>query len=170
MDIRLAGPEEATAVAQVHVRAWQAAYRSLLPDKYLDGLRAEDRAARYDVATQDPARPCTMVALDGDTICRFATVAPAPESDAPGYGEVCALYGSPQRWRSGIGAALVSAARRRLMLLGYKRAVVWVLLGNTPAQRFYEQDGWRSDGLERVATVWGATVQETRYSRDLGDG
>jgi GNAT superfamily N-acetyltransferase len=34
-------------VACVHVRSWQAAYRGLLPDEYLDGLRAEDRANRY---------------------------------------------------------------------------------------------------------------------------
>lgn len=170
LDIRLARPEDATAVAQVHVCAWQAGYRNLLPDEYLDGLRAEDRAARYDFASRDPGRPSTLVALDGDTICGFATVAPAAGSDAAGYGELCALYVSPERWRTGIGAALVSAARRRLMLLGYRQAVVWVLLGNTPAERFYEQDGWRSDGQQRVATVWDATVQEIRYSRDLEGG
>ena len=27
-------------VARVHVRSWQAGYRGLLPDAYLDGLRA----------------------------------------------------------------------------------------------------------------------------------
>ena len=47
MEIRPAEPEDALAVARVHVRTWQAAYRSLLPDHYLDQLRAEDRAARY---------------------------------------------------------------------------------------------------------------------------
>jgi GNAT superfamily N-acetyltransferase len=170
LDIRLARPEDATAVAVVHVRAWQAGYRDLLPDKYLDGLRAEDRAARYDFVSRDPERPSTLVALDGDTICGFATVAPAAQGDAPAYGELSALYVSPERWRCGIGAALVSAARGRLSVLGYKQAVVWVLLGNTQAQRFYEQDGWSSDGLQRVATVWGATVEEIRYSRDLGAG
>jgi len=170
LDIRLARAEDATAVALVHVRAWQVGYRNLLPDDYLDGLRAEDRAARYDFVSQDPGRPSTLVALDAGTICGFATVAPAAPGDAPGYGELCALYVCPERWRSGIGAALVSAARGRLLLLGYKQAVVWVLFGNTQAQRFYEQDGWRSDGLQRVATVWGATVQEIRYSRDLEDG
>jgi len=170
LDIRLARPEDATAVAQVHVRAWQAGYRDLLPDEYLDGLRAEDRAARYDFASRDRGRPSTLVALDSDTICGFVTVAPAAEGDAPGCGELCALYVSPERWRGGIGGALVNAARTRLLLLGYRQAVVWVLLGNAQAQRFYEQDGWRNDGLQRVATVWGATVQEIRYSRNLGGG
>ncbi len=167
LDIRLARPEDATAVAQVHVRAWQAGYRNLLPDEYLNGLRAEDRAARYDFVSRDPARPSTLVALHGDTLCGFATVAPAAQGDAPGYGEICALYVSPERWRSGIGAALVRAARKRLLLLGYRQALLWVLLGNTRAERFYEHDGWTSDGLRRAATVWGATIDEVRYSRDL---
>jgi GNAT superfamily N-acetyltransferase len=168
MDIRLARPEDAAAVAQVHVRAWQVGYRNLLPDGYLDGLRAEDRAAVYDFSGRDSSRPSTLVAVDGEVICGFATVAPAAQADAPGYGELCALYVSPERWRSGIGAVLVGAARKRLLLLGYQQAVLWLLLGNTRAERFYERDGWTSDGLRRAATVWGAAVEETRYSRNLG--
>jgi len=168
LDIRLARPEDATAVAQIHVRAWQAAYGNLLSDQYLDALRVQDRAAGYDFLSRDSGRPSTLVALDGDTICGFATVAPAAQCDAPGYGELCALYVSPERWRGGIGTALVKAARKRLLLLGYRQALLWVLLGNTRAERFYQHDGWTRDGLQRSATVWGATVEEIRYSRDLG--
>jgi GNAT superfamily N-acetyltransferase len=167
LEIRLARPEDATVVAQVHVRAWQAAYRNLLPDEYLDGLRAEDRAARYDFVSRDPGRPSTLVALNGGTICGFATVAPAAHGDAPGYGELCGLYVLPERWRTGIGAALVRAARERLLLLGHRQAVLWVLIGNTRAERFYEHDGWTHDGLRRTAIVWDAAIEEIRYSRVL---
>lgn len=167
LDVRLARPEDALAVAQVHVRAWQAAYRNLLPDEHLDGLRAEDRAARYDFANRDPTLPSTLVAVDGDSICGFATVARAPQRDTPECGELCALYVSPQRWGNGIGVALVKAARSRLLLLGHRRAVLWILLGNARADRFYRRDGWTCDGLQRTAIVWGATVEEVRYSRDL---
>jgi GNAT superfamily N-acetyltransferase len=167
LDIRLARPEDATAVAQIHVCAWQAGYRSLLPDEYLDGLRAGDRVARYDFVTRDSRRPSTLVAVNNGAICGFATVAPAAQSDAPGYGELAALYVLPERWRTGIGAILVRAARERLLLLGYRQAVLWVMVGNTRAARFYEHDGWRSDGLQRAAAAWGATVEEIRYSRDL---
>jgi len=168
VDIRLARPEDASAVAEIHVRAWQVAYRTLLPDEYLNGLRPEDRAARYDFASRDPGRPSTLVAVDGEAICGFATVAPAAQGDAPGYGELCALYVSPERWGKGIGAVLAKEARKRLSLLGYQQPVLWVLLGNARAERFYERDGWTSDGLRRAATVWGAAVEEIRYSRNLG--
>lgn len=47
MIVRAACPGDAMEVAGVHVRAWQVGYRGLLPDAYLDGLRAEERAARF---------------------------------------------------------------------------------------------------------------------------
>ena len=46
-------------VARVHVRAWQVAYRNLLPDGYLDGLKPEDRARRYTFGGTDPREPMT---------------------------------------------------------------------------------------------------------------
>lgn len=117
--------------------------------EYLDGLRAEDRAARYDFATRDPGRPSTLVALNGDTIWGFATVAPAAKV-------------TRRDWRG----TRESGAQRSL-LLRYRQVVLWVLLGNTRSQRFYEHDGWASDGLRRAATVWGATAEETTYSRNF---
>ncbi|MER6578988.1 hypothetical protein [Nonomuraea sp. NPDC001023] len=43
MRIRKATPADAQAIAEIHVRSWQAAYRGLLPQDHLDGL---DPAAR----------------------------------------------------------------------------------------------------------------------------
>ena len=48
MFLRPAEPGDASAVALVHVRAWQTRYRKLLPDEYLDGLRPEERARAPD--------------------------------------------------------------------------------------------------------------------------
>ena len=42
-EIRRARPEDAEAVARVHVAGWRHAYRGLLPDDYLDGLDWRDR-------------------------------------------------------------------------------------------------------------------------------
>lgn len=71
-----AQPEDAMAVARVHVRSWQAAYRKILRDEYLNHLRIEDRAAEYDFASLDPSKPRTIVAVDGGmsrAIYGFAT-------------------------------------------------------------------------------------------------
>jgi len=57
MLLRPAQPADAAAVARVHVRSWQVAYRGLLPDEYLDGLQPEDRAPHYTFGDRGPGRP-----------------------------------------------------------------------------------------------------------------
>src|SRR5262249_25481915 len=130
MLLRPAEPEDALAVARVHVRSWQAAYRTLLPDDYLDKLRPEDRAQKYDFASRDPLKPWTIVAVEEGLIYGSATTAPSHEPDLPHHGELCALYVDPERWGRGIGVALVSAARARLVELGFRNAFLWILAGN----------------------------------------
>ena len=158
------------AVARVHVHSWQAAYRNILPDDYLDQLRPEDRAAQYDFATRDPLKPQTILAIEEGihpAIHGFATTMPVTDSDMPGYGELCALYVDPQNWGHGLGVALVAAARAQMFEHGFRKAILWVLTGNVRAERFYQNDGWKADGVRRTATVWGIDVDEIRYSRDL---
>jgi GNAT superfamily N-acetyltransferase len=167
MLLRPAQPDDALAVARVHVRSWQAAYRTLLPDDYLDRLRPEDRAQHYDFATRDPQKPRTIVAEDNGCIYGFATTAPSRDSDLPTHGELCALYLDPDQWGRGIGAALVTAARGHLAEAGFQYALLWVLAGNLRAERFYRCDGWTTDNHHRTDTLWGITVEEVRYLRSL---
>lgn len=168
MLLRPAQPEDAVDVARVHVRAWQVGYRGLLPDEYLDALRPEQRAQRYDFATQDNRKPATLVALAQGAIRGFATVAPARDSDRADHGELCALYVDPDWWGHGMGAALIAAARQRLFAQGFRCASLWLLAGNARAERFYRKDGWQPDGHRRVDQVWAVTVDELRYHTALG--
>jgi GNAT superfamily N-acetyltransferase len=167
MLLRPAEPEDALDVARVHVRSWQAGYRGLLPDAYLDGLRAEERAERYRFDSDNMREPATVVAIEDGMICGFVTTAPARDSDIPEHGEVFALYVDPEWWGRGFGVALMSAARTRLVDAGFRNAVLWLLAGNARADRFYRIDGWVPDGLNRRDTVWGVTVDEVRYQRVL---
>jgi GNAT superfamily N-acetyltransferase len=156
------------AIARVHVRSWQVAYRGLLPEDYLDQLHPEDRARTYDFTSLDPLKPRTIVAANEGLIHGFATTAPSRDPDRANYGELCALYVDPEHWGRGKGQALVSAARAYLLELGFKDAFLWVLRGNVRAERFYQLDGWSADGISRTDTVWAVTVDEVRYQRGLG--
>lgn len=167
MVIRPAEPGDAMAVACVHVRTWQTAYRTLIPDDYLDSLRPKDRAARYDFATRDPLKPRTVVAVERGAILGFATTAPSQEPDLPKYGELYALYVDPAHWGRGVGVALISAARSRLAALGFRKALLWVLAGNVRAVRFYEMNGWVADGVRRMHERHGVEIPEVRYQRGL---
>jgi GNAT superfamily N-acetyltransferase len=167
MQLRPAEPSDAMAVARVHVRSWQVAYRGLLPEDYLDQLHPEDRARTYDFTSLDPLKPRTIVAVEEGLIHGFATTAPSRDPDLANYGELCALYVDPEQWGRGIGHALVSAARAYLSELGFRHAFLWVLRGNVRAERFYQTDRWATDGVRRTDSVWGVTVDEVRYQRGL---
>jgi GNAT superfamily N-acetyltransferase len=147
---RSAESDDAIAVARVHVHSWQVAYRTLLPGDYLDQLRPEDRAQKYNFSSLDPR---TVVAVDAGVIHGFATTAPARELDMPGHGELCALYVDPDHWGRGIGMVLVGSARARLFDLGFRHAVLWVLAGNVRAERFYRIDRCVPDGQRRTESV-----------------
>ncbi|HZB87689.1 MAG TPA: GNAT family N-acetyltransferase [Terracidiphilus sp.] len=169
MLLRAAEPDDALDVARVHVRSWQAGYRGLLPDEYLGQLRPEDRAPHYDFATDDPAKPHTIVAVEDSRICGFATTMPARDTYLVSFGELVALYVDPNDWGCGIGVALVAAARAKMIAGGFEHAVVWVLAGNVRAMRFYERDAWTCDGTEKSEEMWGISLQSVRYRRSLAE-
>lgn len=143
------------------------AYRGILPDEYLEGLRAEDRVLKYDFSCADPAKPHTIVEIDDGRVVGFATTCAARDSDLKDAGELTALYVDPRYWSLGVGASLIAAARLRLKNLGFQKAYLWLLDGNVRGSRFYQKDGWAPDGCNRIDTIWGITVNETRYRRDI---
>jgi GNAT superfamily N-acetyltransferase len=165
--IRPATPHDVLPVARVHVRAWQKAYRGLVPGEFLDQMRPEDRAQRYTFGSADLQLPFTLLAHEGGVIQGFATTAPANDAGLAGYGELNALYVDPDYWGRGIGLALMQAARARLSDLGFGHALLWMLAGNTRAERFYQLDGWTHDGARKPKLVWGVTVESLRFQRKL---
>jgi GNAT superfamily N-acetyltransferase len=167
MIIRLAVSQDAQKIAEVHVRSWQAAYRGLLPAEYLDNLRPEDRASHYDFSHADQQKPRTLVAEIDGLIAAFATTRPAEEADLPGFGELCALYASPEFWNRGVGVALVRAARAQMLEQGFRSAALWLLKGNERGERFYRRDGWLPDGTNKSDRLWGVDVEDFRYVRQL---
>jgi GNAT superfamily N-acetyltransferase len=162
-----AQPHDAAAVAAVHVRSWQVGYRGILPDDYLDGLRPEDRMARYTFGSADPKLPSTTVASRDGVICGFVTTGPSRDGADDTTGEVFALYVDPGAWGLGVGRRLMTEARARLWERGFTEAVLWVLVGNVRAERFYGADGWRPDGRRRTDEVWNVSVNELCYRREL---
>jgi ribosomal protein S18 acetylase RimI-like enzyme len=167
LSVRPASPDDAAAVAGVHVRSWQGAYRGLLPDEYLDGLRPDDRVSHYTFGATDLSTPATAVAVEDGDICGFVTTGPCRDADETRTGEVLALYVDPRAWGAGVGARLMAEARAHLGHQGFTEALLWVLVGNDRAQRFYRIDGWQPDGGRRSDEVWGVVVDEVRFRRRL---
>lgn len=169
VEIRVATAEDALEVAGVRVRAWQSAYRGLLPDEHLDGLRVEERAAHYTLGSSEPSMPYTVVAVEHGAICGFATTGPSRDEDAPGLAELYALYVDPGRWSRGVGDQLHARALERMREQGYRDALLWVLTGNEHAERFYRRRGWARDGASRWEEPYGVRSRVIRYRRSLAE-
>lgn len=166
-ELRRATGADAAAVAAMHIRAWQAAYRGIVPDPFLDGLDVEARASRYAFDRSGPGDPETWIAVEGDDVVGMVCVSPSRDDDLPGLGEVCALYVAPDRWRSGAGSSLMARAERLLTDAGFTEASLWVLEDNARGRRFYEAAGWEADGRTRTGEIGGRELVGVRYRKTL---
>ena len=169
MTIRLATALDADGVASVHVRSWQAAYRGHLPDNVLDGLSVQRRAGfwRSFIDARRSGEHLFVMAEEG-AVVGFAHAGVCRDQAAPdGTGEVSSIYLAPEVWGTGRGRALMGACVDQLAVDGHHQAVLWVLVTNNRARRFYEAAGWACDEAVKTEEMLGTTVTETRYRRPL---
>ena len=102
-EVRAAVAADSLAVARVHVRSWQSAFRGLIAQEYLDSLTPHVWAARYTFGRIGFRLPSTLVAVDGTTILGLATTGLSRDTDPANFGELMAIYVDPTYIRAGIG-------------------------------------------------------------------
>lgn len=163
--IRWGVPADALALAEIHVLAWQVGYRGLLPDDLLDSLSAVERLPRWRERLAEPAQRVLVAELEGQP-AGWLVIGPQRDEDLDPQriGEIYAVYVHPEAWRHGCGAALMARAKAEMTGQGYAEASLWVLRGNLRAIRFYEVQGFWSDGAGKVETSRaGIAFDEVRY-------
>jgi ribosomal protein S18 acetylase RimI-like enzyme len=177
--VRLATLDDAGAIADIHVRGWQAAYRGLVPDAVLDGLSLERRAAGWRQTIERQGRelatePATaldrtwMVETDAGVV-GFAAAGPGRDESASapeGSGEVYAIYLAPEARGRGYGRTLFEHTIADLRARAFKPIVVWVFEANPVARRFYGAAGFRADGARSTIDFDGVAIDEIRYRLD----
>ncbi|MGH8915923.1 MAG: GNAT family N-acetyltransferase [Acidimicrobiia bacterium] len=162
--IRDARLEDAAGLARVHVSSWQAAYRGLIDQAFLDSLDVESRTERWDRLLMQTRGRVLVSEADGE-IAGFCTVGPSTD---PEWGEVYAIYVAPEHWGVGLGRDLLDAGEQALSDAGEELALLWVLAGNTRARSFYERQGWRLGKPIRIENIGGTDFNEARYEKSLG--
>lgn len=168
--IRTAVPADAPSIAALHVRAWQWAYRGLMPERLLASLSSEQRCAmwRRALSGEDSEIRIWLSERNGSLVGFVASGRPrepSPEATA----EIYALYQEETVAGTGIGRALFELALDDLRSRGYQRVALWVLDSNSRARRFYERAGLHADGGQKSETLDGHVLRELRYERVLVD-
>lgn len=165
--MRRAVPEDASAIAQIHVRSWQVAYRGLVPDDVLDGLSVAQRERfwRGASAAGQEAVAVFVGAVDEEVVGFCAVAAPSRDEDAAAtVAEIGAIYVDPRMWRNGVGKALMDAALAELRADGWRSVTLWVLAENHPARQFYARFRFACDGAETRHARSGQTEIRLRAS------
>jgi GNAT superfamily N-acetyltransferase len=171
MNTRPAVASDAWNVALIHVQTWQAAYRGIVPDAYLDSLSVDTRE-RFWQESITRGTPEVWVAEIDSQLVGWASFGPSRDQDAEQeVGELEAIYVNPKYWATGTGRALWLVSRRRLIERGFSSATLWVLTDNVMAIRFYRAAGFAPDpASEKGISVGGRTLREMRYQTKLEGG
>ena len=136
--LRDAGPDDAKTIAGLHTRSWQAAYRGILPDAYLDGPLVREKQEHWrSVLAAPPAGAVIILAAGPQRPVGF--VAAYPERDRRAL--IDNLHVLPAQRRDGIGRRLMAAAAARLLDAGIRSAHLTVYQANVPAVAFYRRIG-----------------------------
>src|SRR6185437_9293443 len=98
MTIRRARPDDALRIATIHIESWQAAYRGVVPDEFLDSLSIEQRSAAWR-QNLEAAEPMTWIAEEHGAALGWVSAGRSRDTDATqSTGEILAVYVHPQHW------------------------------------------------------------------------
>jgi RimJ/RimL family protein N-acetyltransferase len=163
--VRRATLDDAAAIADVHVRTWQAAYEHVFGVERLSGVTAEQRLPMWRQILQSGEQTAFVVESDDGSVVGWCSVGPSRDDDADG--ELWGIYVLSDAWGSGAATALMSAGVEALRESGCRAVILWVLEDNPRARRFYEREGWVPDGERKQDEFLGVAVTEVRYRRSL---
>jgi ribosomal protein S18 acetylase RimI-like enzyme len=147
-EIRSATLSDVEAIAVFQTECWREAYRGLVPDSYLDGVGATERAARWGERLASGSRQ-VAIGWSGVEIAGVVSWGTA-ETGLPPL-ELKSLYVGAHHRGTGLASTLTRVA------LGDRAAQVWVFEENPRARAFYRRIGFVSDGASKIDPDTGVT-------------
>ena len=162
--IREATINDADRIAEIDAVSSRYAYRNVLSDECLNELSVENRVPvhrrwitekRFEIYVYEDPDTGAIRGMMGMGMCG--------DEDKQGAYELHYLYVDPGCLRMGTGTEMLRFFERKGREKGCPEYVVWVLEGNDIGKNFYEKNGYRPDGKEKVFMRWNR--REIRYSR-----
>jgi len=155
---------DAEKVAALHTESWRDAYRSIMPDWYLDGPITEERANLWQsrFSTSDADRQYILLA----------------ESSGKLVGFVCVLLDEEPRWGAcldnlhvlpglrgkGIGRRLLAGAAQWVISTDPGLPIhLWVFEANGAARRFYDALGGEIVDYKSKEVLKGIEIPSVLY-------
>lgn len=137
--------EDVEPLADVHLRCWQETYTGQLPDAFFGDTAWESRRRTWQAIVADRGKEMHPWVAEADRgIIGFSMSAEQSETDEVRDLQLCMLYVLEDFHGTGAGQKLLNAS------LGEHPTQLWTAKHNPRARRFYEKNGFRADGAERI--------------------
>lgn len=168
MTIRNAIFEDVKDIAEIHVKSWQAVYKGLIPQSYLNNLSISKREKSWQNILTN-CQTHTIVQEIDNLVVGFANFGQTRDRDKDSKisGEITSIYLNPEYWRKGLGTELVEFIFKDMKHRKFTKITLWVLDTNQIARKFYEKMGFQPDGETKVDVRENFELREIRYSIDL---
>lgn len=163
--IRMAQQVDCSELAKVHIASWQAGFKGIIDQDYLDKLDVDDRARRWSEVLKGD-RDTVYLHFDFEKLIGFTATCHCRDDDAlSSWGEISSFYFQEQYWGKGFSQKLMAHALEQLETSGHDVTTIWVLKDNFRAQKFYAKHGFVVDGKEKKVQRGSVLLHELRMIR-----
>ncbi len=159
MQIRkISQDDDFDAISSIYAKSWQAAYRGIIPDDYLDKLDDTNWSGVLKKNTWH-----TLVVEEDGLYAGTSSVCAGRDEDKRDWGEIVSIYLLPEYIGRGYGSALLDAAVAELKSMGFRFVYLWVLEENKQARAFYGRNGFTESKDRHIDNVGGKNLTVIRY-------
>ena len=174
INIRLAVLSDASAMAEIHARSWEAAYKDIMPAKYIE-KQSEKRPAQWrNILSQEnkkqyiieaDGKPAGMVCV-GEPHHEYTEIFNDDSCIDSSFCELHNIYLHPNYFRCGIGTRAMDFAINKGREANKSNIVLWVFAENIGSIRFYEVCGFSVDGAYMFYNC-GKEMKAIRMRREI---
>lgn len=160
--IRQATVKDAPSISKIHASSWKAAYQSLLPRSYLDGIVQDFWVEPFTTWLSTGEMTAQMV-FDMDIPVGCIAYCKSREASLADWAEIVSIYLLPDYFGKGLGKKLMFTAMEDLKKQGFTNLFLWVLEGNQRASLFYENLGFTPTEDRIKMDIGGKEIFDQRY-------
>lgn len=159
MDIRyITENDNLLEISNVYESSWKYAYKSIIPQDYLDSIPIGRWADRINKADMN-----NLVLIENGMIIGTAGFCKSRWEKYSDYGEIVSIYLLPEYIGKGYGKPLLNKCIKELNKFGFNKVLLWVLEDNHRARNFYEKEGFICSGEFLNDNIGGKDLREIMY-------
>lgn len=151
------------ALAYIHTESWKAGFKEILDADILQRCTELDKVtAMYRHLLEQKIANGYLLKVENRPHCTAWWDA-AREEEMSGYAELICIHSLQNQWRNGYGSRMMDVVLRDIADAGYTKVMLWVFQDNLRARKFYEAQGFTTDGKIKKDS----SPLEICYEKDL---